>query len=182
MTPEEVGAVLRERQAEVLAEMAEPVGAHRDDPIVLGDTDDEEEEEEEDESDEAGVVEVLPPARVRHRARLTMPEGSGQRGARPGGSSSSSSSEAATSPPLSLAQVNLLPQIKYKRPSREELEGERKPGTGTGDECSICLDEFVEGRAVTLLPCVHFFHSKCISSWLTRAGDCPACRLAVELP
>ena len=35
-------------------------------------------------------------------------------------------------------------------------------------ECSICLDEFVEGEEVKQLPCSHFFHAPCIDGWLLK--------------
>ncbi|KAG7338106.1 ring finger domain containing protein [Nitzschia inconspicua] len=47
--------------------------------------------------------------------------------------------------------------------------------------CSICIDEFVDGERVRLLPrCGHAFHTECILPWLSeRQGCCPLCKMAV---
>ncbi|OAG31607.1 hypothetical protein NEDG_00082 [Nematocida displodere] len=45
--------------------------------------------------------------------------------------------------------------------------------------CSICLDEIKKASAIRILMCKHFFHSKCVSEWLTQyANECPMCRKA----
>ncbi|KAH7840904.1 hypothetical protein Vadar_023111 [Vaccinium darrowii] len=46
-----------------------------------------------------------------------------------------------------------------------------------GSECQICLEEFVKGEDVRVLPtCRHIFHDKCIRSWLTSHTQCAVCR------
>ncbi|XP_075673823.1 putative E3 ubiquitin-protein ligase RHY1A, partial [Castanea sativa] len=42
-------------------------------------------------------------------------------------------------------------------------------------DCSICLETFVEGDALIHLPCSHSFHSACLDPWLRTCGDCPYC-------
>lgn len=43
--------------------------------------------------------------------------------------------------------------------------------------CSICLvDLEVGNRIVQLENCSHAFHAECISEWVTRKAQCPACR------
>jgi len=46
------------------------------------------------------------------------------------------------------------------------------------DTCSICLEQFSRGEAVTALSChvSHVFHSPCISSWLRVSRACPMCK------
>lgn len=48
------------------------------------------------------------------------------------------------------------------------------------DECVICLDEFVGGDQVRVLPCQHgnhAFHASCIGKWLSeRSSVCPLCK------
>ena len=53
--------------------------------------------------------------------------------------------------------------------------------TTTCSTCSICIDEFVEGEKIRLLPlCGHAFHTECILPWLTeRQGCCPLCKMGV---
>ncbi|KAL9240261.1 hypothetical protein vseg_014503 [Gypsophila vaccaria] len=51
---------------------------------------------------------------------------------------------------------------------------------GGGEECPICLGEFVDGDKVRVLPkCNHGFHVKCIDTWLGLHSSCPNCRLSV---
>lgn len=43
--------------------------------------------------------------------------------------------------------------------------------------CPICLEEYVKGEKLMVLPvCGHMFHSRCIGKWLRSRGDCPICR------
>ena len=42
-------------------------------------------------------------------------------------------------------------------------------------DCSICLETFVEGDALIRIPCSHSFHSACLDPWLRTCGDCPYC-------
>ena len=46
-------------------------------------------------------------------------------------------------------------------------------------DCSICLETFVEGDALICLPCSHRFHSACLDPWVRTCGDCPYCRRSV---
>mmetsp|Transcript_28303 Transcript_28303/g.41089 ORF Transcript_28303/g.41089 Transcript_28303/m.41089 type:complete len:339 (+) Transcript_28303:122-1138(+) len=43
--------------------------------------------------------------------------------------------------------------------------------------CSVCLDDFVTGEKVRMLPCFHLYHLDCILPWLTEyKGICPLCQ------
>eukprot|EP00398_MALV-I-01_sp_L67-1_P000199 gene199-97_t len=42
------------------------------------------------------------------------------------------------------------------------------------EDCSICLDK-CRGSIITL-KCLHFFHSKCIKTWLKHDMSCPLCK------
>lgn len=49
--------------------------------------------------------------------------------------------------------------------------------------CSICLDDFVHGEVVNVLPCGHGYHPDCIQPWLLhRAPYCPLCKKDVRQP
>jgi hypothetical protein len=45
--------------------------------------------------------------------------------------------------------------------------------------CPICLVDIVKGDRVVKLDCDHLFHVGCISSWISRKAQCPACRFNI---
>jgi hypothetical protein len=57
-----------------------------------------------------------------------------------------------------------------------KLHGE--DSDGSTKECSICLEEAVEGEDIKVLFCKHWFHSNCISMWVRYKADesCPLCK------
>jgi len=48
------------------------------------------------------------------------------------------------------------------------------------ENCAICLDDFVEGSRIKVLPCKHGFHATCIDPWLNERSDlCPICKTSI---
>ena len=46
-----------------------------------------------------------------------------------------------------------------------------------GEDCAVCLMDFIDGDEVTLLPpCGHIFHGACLLPWLKTHRHCPKCR------
>jgi len=41
--------------------------------------------------------------------------------------------------------------------------------------------EFVVGEPIRLLPCMHFYHLRCIDDWLMRSFTCPTCMQPVDI-
>ena len=50
------------------------------------------------------------------------------------------------------------------------------------EECSICLDDFVDGDLLaSLQPCNHVYHQECIALHFARAPTCPMCRCVISI-
>ena len=47
--------------------------------------------------------------------------------------------------------------------------------------CNVCKDSFCKEQEVFILPCGHFFHKDCITSWFNHKQDCPSCRTDIDI-
>lgn len=64
--------------------------------------------------------------------------------------------------------LSKLPVIRYNSAQRYET-------------CAICLDEYIDGERLRVLPCDHTYHTKCIDPWLTKGKrNCPMCKRKVR--
>lgn len=62
--------------------------------------------------------------------------------------------------------VNGLPREKYNCAQHRDIV-----------ECELCLEDYKAGDELMRLPCMHAFHSGCVSPWLQKAGSCPVCQI-----
>lgn len=51
-----------------------------------------------------------------------------------------------------------------------------------GGECALCMEKFMDGEMIMLLPCSHAFHKTCCTRWLVegqrfKTRRCPLCNL-----
>jgi len=46
--------------------------------------------------------------------------------------------------------------------------------------CAICSEQVQDGESVTGLPCLHTFHSACITPWFEQKDTCPCCRHSIR--
>ncbi|KIW72692.1 hypothetical protein PV04_00869 [Phialophora macrospora] len=81
---------------------------------------------------------------------------------------------ASSAPPP--ASEDAIRALKKKRIDREMLGEDGKA------ECSICMDNVELGQEVTVLPCNHWFHGECVTSWLKEHDTCPHCRKPITKP
>ena len=96
--------------------------------------------------------------------------------------------ENGTAEPLGTPCTSMSPAESFVSPSATPLPltaaSPRKEGRlddrrhVSSTTCSICIEEFVPGERVRVLPrCRHVFHTECILPWLTeRQGCCPMCK------
>lgn len=71
---------------------------------------------------------------------------------------------------MSKRQVMKLPTRSFKPDDAEET-------------CVICLDNFKRGNTITVLPCNHIYHKKCITPWLSeRQRVCCICKRDPAVP
>lgn len=68
---------------------------------------------------------------------------------------------------LPKSHLNKIPTCKFQKGDKYET-------------CAVCLEDYVEGEKLRVLPCNHVYHMKCIDPWLTKNKRvCPICKRKV---
>ncbi|KAK1431672.1 hypothetical protein QVD17_08204 [Tagetes erecta] len=73
---------------------------------------------------------------------------------------------------ISTTRISQLPTSKYR--SRLFSKSKKKE-----ESCVICQMNFNYGERLITLPCLHQYHTKCISDWLKLKKNCPICQKEV---
>ena len=47
------------------------------------------------------------------------------------------------------------------------------------EKCSICHDDINKNDIIRILYCSHYFHYKCVDTWLENKHQCPLCRTSI---
>lgn len=85
---------------------------------------------------------------------------------------------------LQRGEINRLPTRKYTIPSGASTSsGAEVPHKRAelNKECQVCLNDYINGDVLRILPCFHEFHTPCIDPWLKINHTCPVCRVVVNL-
>ena len=92
-------------------------------------------------------------------------------------------------PNIPLSNIILNPMAPPKRtiPNLKEIFGETELtqnilDKGEQKKCSICLEEFEVGNKIIYLPCFHYYHAKCIETWVKNSDKCPLCNIEIKIP
>ena len=84
--------------------------------------------------------------------------------------------------PASEAYIRTLPTVKFQAPpslasvdtdvGASGVQADQDKGkhqvTGETPTCYICLERYVNGDEIRILPCKHSFHANCVDQWLTE--------------
>lgn len=77
---------------------------------------------------------------------------------------------------------SLIPKKVVEEEKLGALTESKYEEKGENAECSICICPFDNGDSLKHLPCKHFFHNDCVSTWLSKhSQSCPLCNTKVTL-
>ncbi|XP_007946147.1 E3 ubiquitin-protein ligase ZNRF3 [Orycteropus afer afer] len=81
---------------------------------------------------------------------------------------------------LAVQALEKMETRKFNSKSKGRREGscgalDTLSSSSTSD-CAICLEKYMDGEELRIIPCTHRFHKKCVDPWLLQHHTCPHCR------
>ncbi|OIT03366.1 hypothetical protein A4A49_52440 [Nicotiana attenuata] len=80
---------------------------------------------------------------------------------------------------LLLYRYHVCDRTRFQPASLSLIDSLKKPRIKS--DCVICLGDLPVGIQVVRTPCSHYFHLRCLWTWLERRGSCPICRYEMSV-
>eukprot|EP00485_Elphidium_margaritaceum_P011389 CAMPEP_0202705944 /NCGR_PEP_ID=MMETSP1385-20130828/18444_1 /ASSEMBLY_ACC=CAM_ASM_000861 /TAXON_ID=933848 /ORGANISM="Elphidium margaritaceum" /LENGTH=742 /DNA_ID=CAMNT_0049364307 /DNA_START=42 /DNA_END=2267 /DNA_ORIENTATION=- len=80
-------------------------------------------------------------------------------------------------PPLSKAVIDGIPELIVDK----KFVDSHCHADEHDMECPICKIKMETQQSIKVLPCGHYFHSRCIITWLNIHASCPLCRRRIDV-
>jgi len=71
---------------------------------------------------------------------------------------------------------SVVTEYGRERLIKNKLEKYRVNDKFNEEECSICLDSYMEDEMIIYLECGHYYHNECSKRWFKEGKTCPLCR------